>query len=535
MEPQKDQFAENLSTANSTGQSAQEPVAANVPVMQEPPAPTAPVSAPTAPPSLAPEPALQSPAPTPVPGPADHTVEQLPAPEAYGAIIPLVSPIGAGPIPAKSGATKKKLLVAAGVGVVTLLIAGGAVFGLYLPNTQGNVWNTGLNRSGKALDSLVQSATTADRLKTYETSVIKGTLEANADGAKYSGTLNTTFDKKSLDAVLDVHVSEGILSEALSAKVISQIADGKMYPDLYLQLTGLKTLGLDAFLPDISTYDGKWIKIDSSYLQSIGNAYGASGDNTSSEVSSSDVAEIARAASGVTKDYLFSTARDKAVLVKKSFVGKEQADGLSTYHYKVGVNTDHLQAYCVAITNAVLSTNGYKKASGLSSTEITNLKKDATTSCKSAGSDIKSTDTFDMWIDAHYKLVYKIRFYDTGSTSTYVDVGQLYKGGNKLSLFLTYHDASIGADGKLTVDTDLQSSDTKATLTLKETGGDTPYDLTATLDATASNKPVQVTLPTNATPLEDVLKKTGLDGVLPVAGESNPLGGSADTSVFRAL
>jgi hypothetical protein len=432
---------------------------------------------------------------------------------------PTVSPAAGSPVPGGRG--KKKLLFGGGIALVVLLLAG-AVFGLYLPNTPSHVWNTGVNRSGEALDSLVQNATTAKQLEAYKTSHIDGTLDFHAGSSKYSGSFTTSFDKTSLDGGLTINLQDkDSAKQAIVAKVLSQLPKDSLYPDLYFQISGLKSLGVDEFVPGISTYDGQWISVSSGYLKSLGDGFLASGDNTTSQVTSGDIAELARAASGVTRDYLFSTSKDKGVFIEKSFEGKEKLDGMSTYHYKVGINIDHAKAYCTALTQAALSTDAYPKLSGETKQQISDEKKAAAKDCAStAKDDLKSDSTYDLWIDGHYKLIYKIRAYDTGSKENYTDVGQVYKGGDKLSLFVTYHDASSQSNTKLVLDTDLTTNATKLKLTSASIDSSFPYNLTMTLTAGVSSKPVTITKPASSVPLQDVLNALGLGGFMaaPPAG-----------------
>ena len=385
------------------------------------------------------------------------------------------------------------------------------MFGLYLPNTPGNVWNTGINRSGKALDGLVQDATTATRLKEYKTSNIEGTLAVHADGSKYSGNFTTSFNKTSLNGGLSINLQDKDGSkQALTAKVMSQLPKDSLYPDLYFQVSGLKSLGLDDIMPGISAYDGQWISVSSDYLKSLGDDYLASGNNDTSQITSGDIAELARATSGVTKEYLFSTDKDKGVFVKKSFVGKEKQDGMSTYHYKVGINLSHAKAYCTALTQAVLSTGAYSKLSGETKQQMHDKKKTAAKDCATSTTNaLKGNDTFDLWIDGHYKLIYKIRAYATDDKESYTDIGQVYKGGDKLSLFVTYHDAPSQSNTKLTLDTDLKTNATNLKLTSASIDSSFPYDLTLTLTANISSKPVTITKPASSVPIQTVLGKLG--------------------------
>jgi hypothetical protein len=407
-----------------------------------------------------------------------------------------------------------------------LALVGGYVFGLYLPNTPPNVYETGMARSGKALNSLIISATEQKQLETYNTSSIKGSVSANlGEEGTYSGDFATTFDKTSMDGGLNVQLkAKGEETKSISLKAMSKLPSGSVYPDVWLQFTGLKSSGMSGLAPGLADYEGKWISIGSDYLKSLGADYGVTGgDNTKDRVTAADVAEIARASATVTQQYLFSTDPGKAVITQKSYVGKERMDGLNTYHYKISINTNHAKAYCVALSNAVLSTNAAKKLSGESDKEIAKDKQDAEKDCpKIIADNVKSSDTFDMWVDGKYKLIHKIRIYDKDDRRSYTDIGQTYFGGNRLSLFTNFHDDQNKTDGTFTLDTDVRAAKTSGRLTLKSSDKDFPYDVTVKLSAEASSKSVSITPPSSAVPIQDILKKMGFD--------SSSISGFADDS-----
>ena len=405
---------------------------------------------------------------------------------------------------------KKKLLIIGGGTVAGLLLISGAIFGLYLPNTPNGVWKTGVNRTGSALYSVVTAATEPKKLAEYKTTTVSGDFEANFQDTKYTGNITTKFDKKNVDGGLKFTVKDPEGDRTLEAKVLSEIVGDSNYPNIYFQLSGLKAMGFDSLFPEYVQYDGKWISVDSSYIESLGESYFAGSDNTKKEVTADDVAEVARATASVTKEYLLTTDSDKGVLVKQSFVGKEKIEGLNTYHYKVGINTEHAKAYCVAFTKAMLSTKAYEKLSGATTEETNKYKAEATKDCATSVDDtIKSSDSFDVWIDSKYKIIYKFRVYDKAEKSSYTDVGQVYKGDDKLSLFVAWHEASAKSDGKFTLDTDLKTNATTGLFTFKSTNTDDPYDARLTLKATSSSTPVKITKPTDAIPLQTVLKSLG--------------------------
>jgi len=317
-----------------------------------------------------------------------------------------------------------------------------------------------------------------------------------------------------MDGGLNVQLkAKGEDAKSISLKAMSRLPSGSMYPDVWLQLTGLKSSGLSDFAPGLADYEGKWISVSSDYLKSFGTNYGVTGgDNTKDHVTAADVAEIARASATVTQQYLFSTDPSKAVITQKSYVGKERMDGLNTYHYKVGVNTNHATAYCVALSNAVLSTSAAKKLSGESDKQIAKNKQAAEKDCpKTIADNVKSSDTFDMWVDGKYKLIHKIRIYDKDDRKRYADVGQTYFGGNKLSLFTNFHDDKNKADGTFTLDIDVKAARTSGRLTVNRGDKHFPYDVTVKLSAQASSKPVSITPPSGAVPIQDILKKMGFD------------------------
>jgi hypothetical protein len=423
---------------------------------------------------------------------------------------------------------KKWLLLAGGV-VATLGLISGVVFDWYLPNTPASVWNTGINRSGKALDSFVQTAASAKQLETYKTSTVLGTADAHLGGAAYSGNFSSTFDATSLNGSASFTMrAAGGAAKTLSAKVMSQVPAGKLYPDVYLQVNGLKSLGLDAFAPSVTAYDGQWLLLSSDYLQSLGGETLSSVTGDTSQASASDVAELIKVASGVTKDYLFTTDSNKAVLAKKSFVAKEVVDGQHVYHYTAGVNAAHAKAYCTALVNAVMATTAYAHVTGKSGAEVDDAKKSAATQCSAdSPSSTEFNDTLDVWVDGHYKLIYKIRAYQAGDKSSYTDVGQLYKGGNAVSLFVDSHDANAQSDARFTLDANLDTAATKATIVTKSTGS-SPYDLSVALQLKASSSPVTITKPSTATPVQALLNSLGI--TTPGASSSTSSDSSASSS-----
>lgn len=407
---------------------------------------------------------------------------------------------GAQPPKKRFSLNKRKILLGSGIATLAVLIFSGLVFGLYLPNTPTGAWNTGINRTGKALDALVTTATDKDKLTDYKTAEITGNAQIKTDGTTYKGDFTTDFDAKNVNAGLTVTMNDNGTLATIQAKLITQIPKNSTFPNVYFQISGLKSLGLDEIIPKITAYDGKWIYVSADYLKSIGEGYVSTGDNTKENVTSADIAEVVKAASSVSKEYVFSTSEDKAVLVKKSFVGKEEVDGLKAYHYKVGINVENAKAYCIALSDSVISTNAYKKVFGVKDEDIQKTKQDAKKDCQQqTNNDLKASDSFDLWIDAKYKLVYKVRFSE--KDGAYNEVGQLYKGGDDLTLFVNNHGGVSKTDGKFTLTTNFKTLDTSG----KYTYTDPSSSANVSFKAKVSSKAVNITKPANAIPFETVL------------------------------
>lgn len=413
--------------------------------------------------------------------------------------------------PPKPKRNKLPFLIGGSAFAVLLLVATG-VFGFYLPNTEANVWNTGLTRSGEAMDKVVIAATDVKKIEMYQTTNMKGKVYADFKNGTFTGDIGFKFDKKYSDGSASFTLkdtSEGGTNGTISGKFLSEIPDNSMFPNIYFQYSGLSQLGLDMWLPGISAYENTWIFADSQYLASLGDSYMTGTSQDEKQLTAQDVAEMVRAASAVTKEYAMTADPAKAVFIKKEFVGKERIDERSTYHYRASIDLDHAKNYCVALSRAMLDTNGYKKLSDNDEAKLKEEKNNVATACADdlAASGIKASDTFDMWIDKKYKLIHKARIYDKEDKGTYTDIGQTYKGGDQLSLFVAYHDTKDNSDGKFTLETNLKTNKTTGELTYNNREVSSPFNIKITLESTMETNPVRIEKPANAITLQELLQK----------------------------
>lgn len=396
-----------------------------------------------------------------------------------------------------------------------MLIIAGFVFGYYLPNRPGAVWNTGLDRSGKALDELLTQATDKEQLEQYKKSEVKASMDIKSQGNDLSGTFTGRFDNSRADGELKFTGKEnGSASVNIGMKFISILADGATYPDSYIQLNGLKALGADSLAPGASQYDGKWISVKAKYLESLGLPVpSADKKNNDSQVNAGDISEVIRATSSVAKDYVFTSNKDRALIEQRSFVGKEKVDGITAYHYKAGINKSHGEQFCTAYYDKLAGTSLYKKLNQNDQEKINKSRDNDIKSCKKDDiGSIKDSDTFDIWIGGKYKLIHKIRVTDDKNKGTYWDIGQNYNGGDEISLFSNYHYAGdTPADVSVNFTTNIKTVDSKGALSVNYGKGNDAWQATATFEIKPLSGELNLEKPADSIPIETILKQYGLD------------------------
>ncbi len=408
---------------------------------------------------------------------------------------------------------KKKLLLSGGILAALLLFGGGYVFGFYIPNKPENVWKTGLNRTGMAIDSLVEDATSKDKLDKLTASEMRGNLSVKGKTlGNISGSFAAQFDKESGNLSLDVSIpQDGTDNAELSAKVLLEVPAKEQYPDVYFKLAGFTALGLDGLVPGVNGYDGKWISVSNDFIKKNLDKDGAS-TKQEDMVTASEAAEVARVATKTTREYVLTTDPDKAVVVNKGFKGKEKVDGVNAYHYKAGLNKNHVKAYCQALITNVSKTTAFKKL--IDEKDRAERTKESIDTCKDNADDIKDNFTFDLWVDAKYKLIHKVRMYKENSTKNYVDIGQTYKGDDTLRLFAKLHDVDNPTELNSTLQVNFKTMKVNGTLDGYTGKGDSKYTFDATYSLEASDKKVSIEKPASSVSIEDVFEQLGLGGMM---------------------
>jgi hypothetical protein len=401
---------------------------------------------------------------------------------------------------------------------IFLALVGGsaaAYFGYYLPNQPDNLWKTALSRTGKGYDKLttytndlgkdkLQGIKLDGSFKSSGTVAADGTFTGSTQGGngEFSGSVSATGLKVSLDTRL--------------------IKSASSTPDVYFKLDGLQ--GLDQLFGGAGSDYGsalqglnnKWYFVDHTLFDQY-----AQGAQSNLQIGSSDVNSLLKAIDTPTKKYVFNADQKDTTLTLKQKVGKEKQDGRNTYHYKVGVNKDNLKAYNNALCDSLKDTKIYKLISGA---DITN----SLSSCKDTSDidRINNSDTADVWVDTHTKLIHKVRVTNKTNPATYTDVGQDYQGGDSVPFFIVQHSKNGTDSTDIRIDTTLDMK--KNSLALKASfadSGSSKDSLTFSLTISPSNSAVKVEKPDGAENIIQLANDLGLGELLNGAGSS----GAADT------
>jgi hypothetical protein len=455
-------------------------------------------------------PDLTSPAKPADPVPAVDPAESAPTDESpelsvpAGPAEPVVNGVPAAPSrPHRS----RRWLVPLVVFVVLVLLAGGYVFGFYLPNMPANVYKQALNNTAAGYDSLVHYSQ-SQAAQSYKGYKLDGSFKISGGGDAGDGTLSGQSDGKNGTGKLDFD----LMGQKFTANVRVITASGQTNPDVYLQLTGIKG-ALDAYgLNALDSLDGQWLTIDHTLFDSVaGNAAG--GNAAKLTVPTAKQAQDMLAKVGtVNRDYLFTTRSDTAVLTNKKYLGKSTQDGRQAYGYEVGYNKAHLKAYVSSLGKALdssqLNTWAKQVYDGKSLSDVLDL-----TQMQKDVDNLKGSETFRLYVDAKTKLVSRLEFTDRSDNSTFF-ITQNYTGGS-------VYPFSVGISGspesngtlrfQLDTKTNTYTFDLSMTPGTKATGGES-VTATAHLSVKPTNDNVKVTAPAGAKSITNVLNELGLSG-----------------------
>jgi hypothetical protein len=393
---------------------------------------------------------------------------------------------------------KKKLLLGIVIGLI-ILIGGsaGAYFGTILPNKPENMWKAALENTADGYDRLVEYSSTKKDIKGVKAKgslKLEGTAagDGKIDAQTYEGNGKYNFDI-------------GFAGSRYELEGLTIVPEGAKSPDMYFRVKGIKGLGgllqASPFAetgPFLDSLDGQWIFVDHTLFDQLAST--AKQQSTPS-LSRDDITTIAKAVGEVNRDYLFSDTPDKQVLTVAQQIGREDRDGRSTYHYKVGVNKENLKMYITALKERLKQTKlkelfGEESYNQYFDSLLANIDRQ----------NFEASDTADVWVDTKTKLIRIIRFTDKKQTENYAEVGLLYNGGDEYPFLLDFHFPKDSQPGTALIKTTLNTkTDTvKIDLTADLTGEE-KEKITGELTLEPNNQPVEVTKPEGAKPVMEIV------------------------------
>lgn len=380
--------------------------------------------------------------------------------------------------------------------VAVLLLAGSAAayFGYIVPNQPENVWKRALSNTATGYDMLLEYADTQEEAKGAR---VDGSLAITGEVAG-DGNFDFTAYENDMVGTIDV----GLAGSRYKAELRGTVPENASTPDLYLKFDGIGSLaglidptGQNPIASEIQSLDGQWVFIDHTLFDQL--VATASQEEATPELSNEEAMEIARAFGEVNRQYLFSTEEGEAVFTVAEQVGKEDFEGRSSYHYKVGINKDNLVAYTKALKDRL----GETKLKEVVGEEAFNRGLDDM--IKSAEElKVSDDDTVDVWVDMGTKLVRNVRLYQEDDNKYYTDIRLDYTGGDVYPFIITGSDESGGGTISFTLD----AAQDKVTFDAEvEATEGTPFKMDLTMNIQPHEEPVNVEVPENTKPFNDVL------------------------------
>lgn len=410
---------------------------------------------------------------------------------------------------------RKKLLIPIIIIIVVLLGIASWYFGYYM--SSGVIYSQSLKNTGKGYDKLVTYVDQQQQLTDKQGYTGNGSYKMKFGDFSTDGKVALKADSDNSQLTFDV----GLGVTRVNADIRTFKSSGDT-PDIYVKAADIKGLGTVLGIPEIDAnlakLDNTWIVIDHTLIDNLSGIATAPAEANAAKMQGptrDQLLDESRAFGKVNQQYLFSTSKNTAVtnVVKK--YGIENVDGHKTYHYKVALQKDNVKKYIYAQRDALKAS---KLNDWLKQNKYDKDAYDAFNSAADSTKDIKSTDTYDIWMDVNHRVVYKVRFSDTASKNAadnYVDVGLDYKGGDSYPFFVSGNFKGDDGNANFIFVTTLntKSGDTNFKLNVK-TGGMDAGTATANFDFKPSTAAIKIAKPTGAIPLSQILSDFGYGDIL---------------------
>lgn len=413
---------------------------------------------------------------------------------------------------APAGKRPKKLLIGLAAGLVLIIGVVAWYFGYYMnPST---VYDQSLKNTGKGYDKLVDYVDAQDKLpqKGYTGS---GSYKVKTGTFSTDGKVAVKGDSANGELTFDI----GLGATRVNADIRTIKSSGDT-PDIYVKASDIKGLGTIIGVPALDTslakIDNTWIVIDHTFIDNLNSIATAQAQADSSAMQGPTHAQLldeARAFGKVNQQYLFSTDKNKAVTKVVKNYGKETVDGHKTYHYKVILQKDNVKKYIYAQRDALKAStlNDWLKKN-----KYDTYAYDSFNSAADSTKDIKSTDTYDVWMDISHRIIYKVRFSGKQNpASNYVDVGLDYKGGDTFPFFVNgnFKDSQSTDSFSFVTTLDTKSGDIGFKFN-SQAGGSDGGTVAADFILKPATTAIKVSKPSGAIPLSQVLSELGYSDLL---------------------
>ena len=470
-------------------------------------------------PTVTPDPTNQfNQAPQPLP-PAPQTPVnpqgqgQFPAqpPMEPGLVTP-ASWFGGGPVVPPPRAHKWRLPLIAGI-TVLVLVGGSAAayFGYY--QSSSFIWKQALDNTSQGYDQLIAYSNGQSKAQ-YKSAKLNGTFKLTDSGVTADGTMQAASAGGNSQGTLSIGASGVRVSVDFRTLKVANSTN----PDLYVKASGLQGLGTllggSATAPSsLDGADNQWYSIDHTLFDQMESANKQTTANKT--LTQADVMDAARALSTVNKQYLFSTNSQTAVATKPVKVSTDTRNNRKAYHYQVTVDKDHLAAYLNAATKAI---DQSKLGTWVKSTTSKTAAQSMDTGKLKSDLQKQKTQQVDVWVDAGTRTIQTVRIHDANDPAdNYLDVGLNYTGGSKYPFMIGMHNKKGAAVSTLALTTTLDTKAHSLALvgTYASTGGSSkPTQLSLSATVQPSNDAVNVTAPSGAKSLVQLLNGLGLSDAL---------------------
>ncbi|QQS19806.1 hypothetical protein IPL85_06100 [Candidatus Saccharibacteria bacterium] len=405
------------------------------------------------------------------------------------------------------GRKKKWLIPALAGGALTVLLAAGYVFGLYLPNKPEAVFSKSLTQSGKALDKLIEYV--QEEAKSPSPSfVVNGTINVKSPDVSFDITTKGNMSDKEADLTMDAN----IVGQKLKADFRMIDAEGSDNPDMYIKLDGAADMlqGLGAQPSQAATVEDKWIAIDHTLLDSVASQ--AAGASLKTNPTTEQMQDALAKVQVVNKEYLFTDNSTKGVVQYKSFEGKSTADGRDVMQYKATYSKTNMKAYVKAVGKALDESklnDWYKNQSDESFSQSMQLKE-----LEKSIDDAKDDYVFDVYVDEQTKLIHSLVFSDPDDDKTRLTIYQNYTEGSVYPVGIKFTTDTSGQTGSFDLG---MSVDTKTDITNfdvnVEVGSEgSTATITGKFTFTPSKDDLTVEMPAGSTPITTVMNQLGFSG-----------------------